>query len=313
MVKRRLLAAVVTGVISAAGGLAPAWAAPVQAGNDSAGRASEAQGRSGRASEAQGAVVGTAAVPPGTRAMWLWWTADPTTTVAWASSQGVTEIFAYVPAGKLAQRDLRQLRTLKLLADRAGIRLAALGGDPTWVLSPSAALAWQRQALATGLFHGSHVDVEPYLLPAWETSQPTLVASYLRLLEALQAADSRPLEVDVPFWYNEIPSATGNLADAVLERVDAVTVMSYRDTAVGEGSILGVGVDMLRRGATAGRPVRLAVETGQLADCPYCTFYEEGQATLAAALAQVDLAASDYASFTGLAVHHYASWRTLKP
>lgn len=93
--------------------------------------------------------------------------------------------------------------------------------------------------------------------------------------------------------------------------MDAVTVMTYRDTVQGENSLMAVAADMLLRGVTANRPVRLAVETQPLSDCPYCTFYEEGSQAMTAALSQVDLAAAQYASFAGIAVHHYDSWVAL--
>ena len=55
------------------------------------------------------------------------------------------------------------------------------------------------------------------------------------------------------------------------ERVNAVTVMSYRDTATGANSMTAVGADMLTRASAAGKNVRLAAETQNLPDCTHCT------------------------------------------
>jgi hypothetical protein len=252
--------------------------------------------------------------PPATaaRAMWLWTRADPAAVVTWAVGHGVREIYAYVPPDLPASGDLPRLRILKQRADAAGVRLTALGGDARWVFDPDAALAWQGTALGTGLFAGAHVDVEPYALTQWYADRPGTAAAYLNLLARLQAQSPAPLEADVPFWYATIPAGTGNLADQVLARVDAVTVMSYRDTATGPNSMLDVGADMLARGSAAGKPVRLAAETQRLADCPYCTFYEEGQAQLTKTLSAVDTAARAYPAYAGIAVHHYDSWVALR-
>jgi hypothetical protein len=248
----------------------------------------------------------------GSRAMWLWTRTDPTAVIRWAAGHGVREIFAYVPADLSTSGDLPRLRVLKQRADAAGIRLTALGGDARWVFDPDAALAWQSAALSTGLFAGAHVDVEPYALAQWYADRATTVSAYLSLLGRLQAQSPAPLEADVPFWYATVPSGAGNLADQVLARVDAVTVMSYRDTATGPNSMMDVATDMLGRGSAAGKPVRLAAETQQLADCPYCTFYEEGQAQLARTLTTVDTAARAYPGYAGIAVHHYDSWVALR-
>lgn len=50
-------------------------------------------------------------------------------------------------------------------------------------------------------------------------------------------------------------------------------------------------------------PVWLAAETNPLPDCPYCTFFEEGRARMAAVLAEVDSAArQQYPTYQGIAV-----------
>lgn len=249
----------------------------------------------------------------GARAMWVWSRADPGPVIAWSTSHAVKEIFVYVAPGPLSSNDLGRLRRLKAQADAAGIRLAALGADARWLSDPASAVMWLRTVQATGLFSRCHVDVEPYTLPAWTTDRTRTISSFLGLLEALHAESRVPLEVDVPFWYSTVPVGTGNVADAVLARVDAVTVMTYRDTASGPNSMLDVATDMLVRGTAANKPVRLAVETQALPECVYCTFFEEGQRRMTTVMASVDAVAAKYPVYAGIAVHHYDSWRKLAP
>jgi hypothetical protein len=47
-------------------------------------------------------------------------------------------------------------------------------------------------------------------------------------------------QANVPFWYGENRVGGKNFTDEVLKRVDAVTVMSDRDTATGPNSVLDV-------------------------------------------------------------------------
>jgi len=243
-----------------------------------------------------------------TRAMWLWSKPAPAEVVTWAQAHGVREILAYTPA----KPDLAWLRDLRTRSAAAGISLAALGGEPAWTTQHAAAVSWVRAVAATGLFDAVHVDVEPHALAAWQTDRTTTAQQYVTMLSKLNAATTLELEADVAFWYGEVLlPKKANLADEVLYRVDAVTVMSYRDTATGPGSVTGVGADFLRRGAAIGKPVRLGVETQPLTECGYCTFAEEGASALDAALAQIEAAGAASTGFAGVAVHHYDSWRRL--
>ncbi|WP_433059382.1 hypothetical protein [Dactylosporangium sp. CS-033363] len=250
----------------------------------------------------------THVAPPGTRAMWLWRHEEPQPVVDWAAANGVRALFAYYDP-KAGTTDLERL---KALCDEAGIVLDALGGEPSWTTDHATALAWARGAAATGLFHGLHLDVEPYLLPAWNDDQASLVPDYLALLDQTIAATELPLELDVPFWLPTVPvSGGGNLADAVLARVAGVTVMSYRNTATGDNSIVGVAADLLNRAASLAKPVRLGAETQALGDCAYCSFHGDTATQLQQTLSAVDTAAQRYPAFAGIAVHQYDSWIAL--
>ncbi|MFI7547274.1 hypothetical protein [Actinoplanes sp. NPDC049599] len=255
--------------------------------------------------------AGLTAAPVNTRAMWLWGADPAAEVITWAAGQNISEVFVYVSPTVLTDGSLERLQDLKAQAVARRIKLRALGGETEWVTDHAAALAWQRTVVSTGLFDGIHLDVEPYLVDGWTTNLQATEAAYLKLLDRMRLASKLQLEVDVPFWFGQYKIGRKNLADEVLRRVNAVTVMSYRDTATGPNSLLGVSQDWLTRGKAAGKRVRLAAETGPLADCAYCTFREEGAAALRLELAKVDTATRQTAAFGGIAVHHYGAWRTL--
>ncbi|MGI5243599.1 hypothetical protein [Dactylosporangium sp. CA-139066] len=253
----------------------------------------------------------TSVAPPGTRAMWLWRQDEPRPVVDWAAANGVRALFAYYDP-EAGPAELTRLRELQRLCEAAGIVLDALGGDPAWTTDHATALAWARGAAATGLFRGLHLDVEPYLLPSWTQEQAALVPRFLALLDETNAATDLPVELDVPFWLPTVPTpGGGNLADAVLDRVDGITVMSYRNTATGSNSMLGVADDLLRRAGRVAKPVRLGAETQPLRDCGYCSFHGDSATQLHRTLAAVDTAAQRYPAFAGIAVHQYDTWITL--
>lgn len=248
--------------------------------------------------------------------MWVWGAQSADPLIAFAQAHRVSALFVEVRPTVATDGTLPALQSLKTAADAAGIALYALNGDPTWTTDHASALAWQQAALATDLFAGIHLDVEPYSLPAWQTDQAGTASSFLQLLSALKAASALPLEVDVPFWYGTIPApgqaAPGaTLADAVLAAVDAVTVMSYRNTATGSNSILDVGIDMLQRAQAANKPVRLAAETNPVSGCNYCSFAGMSASALQTALDDVEAVGAGYTTFDGMSVEDYAGWSAL--
>ena len=248
-----------------------------------------------------------------TRAMWLWGDQPAAEVVSWAADQGVSEIFVHVSPAVLTNGDLARLQDMRMRADQEGVRLSALGGDSAWVTDHKAALAWLKVVLKTKIFAGIHLDVEPYLADGWAQDLTGTQKSFLTLLDKMRAGTTLPIDADVPFWYGEYRVGTKNLADEVLKRVSAVTVMSYRDTATGPNSIMSISADWLARGAVAGKRVRLGAETVPLADCGHCTFHEEGSTRLQQELAKVDASTRDSPAFGGIAIHRYGTWRALQP
>ncbi|GAB7052788.1 hypothetical protein [Catenuloplanes indicus] len=257
--------------------------------------------------------VATPQSAAGARSMWLWSRAEAAEVVPWAAARGVREIFAYVETDVARTPQLARLKEIRKRAGAVGIKLVALNGDPAWIADPAQAVAWRKAVTATGLFAGLHVDVEPHVLPGWAAHRATLGARYLSMLDKLRAGATLPIEADVAFWYGEVTVTGGhNLAAETLKRVDAVTVMSYRDTATGPNSMYEISRDWLTRGTKAGKKVRLGAETAVLTDCAHCSFAEEGATVLGTELSTLDRAASRDRSYNGISVQHYSTWRNLR-
>jgi hypothetical protein len=256
--------------------------------------------------------TGLTAVKAGTRAMWVWGSYPAADVVGWAAGKGVTEIFVYVAPNALTNGDLARLQQMQQLAGTKHIKLAALGGEPDWTTDHAAALAWLRTVVRTGLFTGVHLDVEPYLTDGWTQDLPATERSYLALLDKMRAGSTLPVEADVPFWLGQYSVGGKNLADEVLKRVKAVTVMSYRNTATGPNSMVAISQDWLGRGSAAGKRVRLGAETDPLPECTYCTFAQDSSQRMTQVLATVDSAERTAGAYGGVAIHRYGGWRSLK-
>ena len=251
----------------------------------------------------------------GARAMWVWDRPGVPALVDFARRHAVRDLFVSAPGDLATSPDLPWFRSLRTSTRTAGIRVHALGAEVWWLDDHEAALAWQQQALATGLFDGVHLDVEPWLHPGWGSDPSALLASWVALLQQSSASTGLRVEADIPFWLHEHAVGGRPADEAVIGAVDAVTVMSYRDTATGPDSITGISGAALATAARLGRPARLAVETRWLGDDPVAakqTFFGSTQRQLDRALAAVDAATAGQPTYAGIAVHDHRGWSALR-
>lgn len=248
-------------------------------------------------------------------ATWVWDRPRAEDLLSWVRASGVGQIFVGVGRDLGTSGDLAWMRSVVQLMHGHGVLVAALGGDKTWVDDPAPALAWQQTVLETGLFDGIHLDVEVWAREDWDDRRVELGAAYLVLLRRLAAVCPLPLEADIAFHLHEVPTESGDsLETAVMRVVDAVTVLSYRNTVTGPDSITGVSASALAAAGRLSVPCRLAVETRYLGSDPVSrkqTFHGVGRSALQRAMTEVDTLLSPVSSYVGIAVHDYAHWRVL--
>jgi len=200
------------------------------------------------------------------------------------------------PAGPPPRRLTRPGEWRELLAEAhaRGIRLEALDGDPAWALKAyhqiplsvvGAVLDFNRGAGPRQQFDGIHLDIEPYLLMPWRfrLAREQLLREYLDLLVLCQARTyefpGMQFGVDIPFWWGAIDDRTGRpigdvlfqgtrkaASDHLLDRLDNVGIMNYRNVADGADGIIAHGKDLLAYADRAKRArVWMGVETSRSA------------------------------------------------
>jgi hypothetical protein len=249
----------------------------------------------------------------GVDSMWVWHDPPADELAADATDLGVHRVFLFV--GNRDRAADRRIKQSVALLHGEGVAVYALSGQPGWTLHHQGALRWADRALRLAPFDGLHLDVEPQAIKGWKKQQQqTLAADYLGLLDELGPLPG-PLEVDVQFAYGKVVLGDGtDFADDILARVDAVTVMSYRDTADGPNGMIAIAEDWLQRADTADRPIWLAAETNAVPGCPYCTFYADGQADMAAVLGDVDsVERGSHPAYQGIAIEDLDGWLALGP
>lgn len=256
------------------------------------------------------------AVPAGAssdRALWVW-DGPITGVIDFASGQGVTDVYLSAPPGFSSDARYGQF------ADDAhgrGLRVWAVAGDAAWAQDRSAWVGWTTEVVDFGQFDGIVADVEPYLLADWSNNRrrSRLISSYLRNLEAAtQAAGPTELLAVVPFWWDmaEYRTKGKTLVEQTLLASDGVVVMAYRDHAEGTDGIVDHAGFEVEVGSQLGKKVVVGVETAE-ASLDKVTFREEGSAAMEAELVKVEAAFSGASSYSGVAIHHYASFSTMAP
>lgn len=280
-----------------------------------------------------GGSVGTAAptpiTHPGTAFVYSDLARDPQARAgffAFARSRGITRVFLESQVLLLsAQGDLA---TFVREAKAEGIATTMLTGSTTWALAAGHAeavdLARRASAFTKGLQdqgqpapEAIQFDVEPYLLSAWNRDLQGTANQYLDLLDELRAAlEGQPaLLATVPYWYEtRAVTRLGRsrpLSEWVIEAVDGVVVMDYRDTA---SRLVSGAADEVAFAAGLGKSVVVAVSVDpDGTDGSLSTFADDGEAAMLQVLAEVRPQFAVHPSFRGFAVFCYEDWARLKP
>lgn len=264
--------------------------------------------------------------PPLTRATWIWnaklIVSQPEEIVAFAKEHQINRIYLQI---KPIDIPPQAYRSFIGLASRAGIGVEALSGDPHWVFtrnqeSIASLIAWVKafnnQAPENERFQGIHVDIEPYLLPEWEQDRENIVRQWMENIEFLVAETKKDTDLlvsaDLPFWIDsvQVPGDADKLSNWMLQRLDSITLMAYRNYADGPNGILSI-VQRIVDDANEQkqRSVIVGVNILNSGEGPHVSFHESGTEEMANQLAVLHRALSQHPAFGGSAVHDYESWK----
>jgi hypothetical protein len=177
-----------------------------------------------------------------------------------------------------------RLRSSLAEAHRAGIAIEVLDGFPEYALRENHAIplatvdavtTFNRGAPAAERIDGVHFDNEIHLLLGWHSPRlrPGLMAEFLEMhVEAqrrVREAGGMSFGVDIPFWWAtgsnvsvEWGGARKPIAFHLVERLDTVGIMDYRDRAEGADGIIAHGIlTLMHADAVKGARVFIGVET----------------------------------------------------
>ncbi|WP_019639581.1 hypothetical protein [Paenibacillus fonticola] len=212
-------------------------------------------------------------------------------------------------------------------AAAAGIEVHALGGTPTWALEEELPRImklvnyvknYNRTVEGDERFHGIHLDIEPYVLPKWWADPQQVISEWTSNLDTfvreLKKDSNLEASVDLAVWLDKY-MVTGDdisLSKWMIDRMDHVSLMAFRDTATGPNSIEAVTKEEIAFADELVKPIFISVEIKASHEGNHITFYEEGAAYMEQELVKLQELLK-YSSFKGTHVHAYTYWKNAKP
>lgn len=198
-------------------------------------------------------------------------------------------------------------------------------------------LRYQREAVPEARFTGLHLDIEPYLLPQFESEdrkdQEKLFLDYLHLndliLQEVKSQDpTLPVGLSIPFWYEqtgddgqvvaEVPWEDGKMKPVsyiLFDWVDYIAIMDYRNVAGGPNGIIAHARQEMdyanathRDGSGRNRIVIIGVETQKI-EPEFITFHGYTPEYFEQTLAEVAEHYANDPAFGGFAIHDYTAYR----
>ncbi|MFZ0159328.1 MAG: fibronectin type III domain-containing protein [Kineosporiaceae bacterium] len=281
------------------------------------------------------AVLGTSTVsaaPAATRSVWAW---DASTDLhdvfTWAVEKNVSVVNlcdGSASGNGPSAAELGDLQTLSSRLHAAGKTMNALAGNTTdWAIAANGkAAAWAARRMATGVYDGVLLDVEPWTNETiWGASAPDgspatakdaalrqdTMRSYVQMVADLKAAvgPARTVEISTGTWFNYYALDSGkNFLEAVMDAADSVAVMAYNnDTATVEGLV----AQELSYGNQTGKTVRIGMETNPRPSSPEETYYGQGSEALETDAATLVSHLAGNRSFGGIIIEDLAGWQAL--
>jgi len=252
-----------------------------------------------------------------TEAIWLWKTADvlkgdpKKAFMNFCKSKDINKVFVSINKRVISSiEQSSDLQTFIAHLHHAGIKAAALMGEPTWVYEKNRqkmlrriqfVLEYNDNTIDPARFDAIHLDIEPHTLAEWGDYKKFLVNNLAETLKLANNITSRgrqrlPLEIDIPTFYHKVDKTA---LEKIVQNADVVTIMAYeRRTAESVvksvGNILGLANRMNKR-VVIGLNAREFGEKEMLENL----------------LKNVGAKVSLEKSFSGFAIHDYHHYRDL--
>lgn len=258
------------------------------------------------------------------KATWIWQSEtigeDGQQVLGFCEQNGITLIYLRVDANKPYDYYQSFIRE----ATAKGIEVHAVAGHPAWSLAGNQQrmikiARWVKQynqaVSRSEQIRGIQLDIEPYLLPQWQTERERVIREWQANIETftdeLKQDGELEASVALPFWLDDTPTPGDPdlpLSKWLISRFDTVCIMAYRDTLEGPNGLLALVEQEMKQADELQRSVLIAVNMKEIED-DHASLAEEGAAEMNRLLEQLPERLADHASYSGTAIHDYRYWK----
>ena len=238
-----------------------------------------------------------------------------------------------MPQGTLKTQSLNNyttaLTSFITYAQQKGMRVDAEAGWRDWAKPEVRYKAYSilefvnsyNAANPNSKFRNVQYDVEPYILPEYETDKATVLYNFVDMVNQLVIKNTSDLGIVmvIPHFYdstqNWTPQITFNGSYAstfthILRILDtkqnnSIIIMAYRDHALGQDGTIALAQPEINEASLSQHRVKIhiAQETGNV-DPNYVTFYGKTRSQLMSELTIIKDAFSTSRAFGGLSIHY---------
>ncbi len=223
-------------------------------------------------------------------------------------------------------------------ANSLGMVVDAEGGARDWAESSKRwkgfalidAMKEYNQAYPTAKLRGFQYDVEPYLLPTYETNKAGVLTEYVTFIDQsvtrLKGSDLK-FSIAIPHFYDDAQAWTPTITYGgktmhtynhlltILEKKPGsmILIMAYRNFFEGANGTREISEVEIKEAAQGNysTDIIVAQETGNV-DPAFVTFYGLTKAALFGDISKINSAFNSYSSYGGTAVHYIDSFLDLK-
>ncbi|MED1793331.1 hypothetical protein P4V54_11645 [Brevibacillus nitrificans] len=209
-------------------------------------------------------------------------------------------------------------------ASAKGVEVHAVAGHPAWALVSNQKrmlkiVNWVKQynesVAQAERVKGIQLDIEPYLLPQWETEQERVIREWQSNVKVFAAElneiGNLEASVAIPFWLDDIPTPDNPdlpLSEWMISRFDTINIMAYRDKLDGPNGLLSLVDEEMEQADKLERRVLIAVNMKEIED-DHASFAQEGADEMNRMLDQLPDRLGEHPSYSGTAIHDYRYWQ----
>jgi len=180
-----------------------------------------------------------------TKGIWLWNTAEVlkgeprARFITFCKSMGFNKVFVSINKKVISSiEQSADLQTFIAHLHHAGIKAAALMGEPTWVYEKNRqkmlrrirfVLKYNDNTIDPARFDAIHLDIEPHTLAEWGDYKKFLLNNLAETIKLANNLTSRgkqrlSLEIDIPTFYHKVDKTA---LEKIVQNSDSMTIMAY--------------------------------------------------------------------------------------